>query len=426
MAAENDGRPSKRAILTGYVRDRACPRSTDCALLRRGPPWHISRAHGRNRTSGPVFSGFRKPLREWSLLNILQKYVLREWLWTFLAVVTVLLIVMVALTFGEILNDIAGGRVPPGLLGLLMLLRVPDVLNNIVPLAVFIAVIWGLGRLYRDQEMAVMRASGFGWTMLLRPLYNLVLPIAAIVLVSSLFIAPGAADFQQRRLEEAYRTAAEWGLQTGQFHVLRGGDTVLYVESVEPDGRTLNNIFIQQRRDEREQVWIASKGYYWLDGESGVRYLTLENGQITEGSPGALDFGVIRFGRNDLRLPQIESRGSNEAIEARASRAMLFSSQPEEVAELQFRVSPAIAVLILGLLAIPLAHSAPREGRGGRVLLGMLAYAVYANVLYMSRAWMAKGALPPLLGLWWVHLILLLIALFWLRRQGRMGRGRAT
>lgn len=357
-------------------------------------------------------------------LSILQKYVLREWLWTFLAVVSVLLTIMVALTFGELLNDVTGGRIPAGLLGLLMLLRLPDVLNNIVPLAVFIAVIWGLGRLYRDQEMAVMRASGFGWTMLLRPLYNLALPIAGAMLVCALFIAPEAADYQQRRLEEAFRTAAEWGLQTGQFHVLRGGDTVLYVESVEEDGRTLNNIFIQQRKDGREQVWIARKGYYWLDESSGVRYLTLENGQITEGTGDRLDFGVIRFGRNDLRLPQVEARGSSGGIEARPSQAMLFSTDPEEAAELQFRVSPAIAVLILGLLAIPLAHAAPREGRGGRVLLGMLAYAVYANVLFMSRSWMAEGALPQVIGLWWVHLILLLIALLYLRRQGRMG-GRA-
>ena len=49
---------------------------------------------------------------------------------------------------------------------------------------------------------------------------------------------------------------------------------------MEEDGRTLNNIFIQQRRDDREQVWIARKGYYWLDEQNGERYLTLENGQV--------------------------------------------------------------------------------------------------------------------------------------------------
>ena len=350
---------------------------------------------------------------------------MREWFWTFLAAVAVLVTVMIAMALGELLSDVANGRVPPGLIGLMMVLRIPEVLNNIVPLAVFIGVTWGLGRLYRDQEMAVMRASGFDWSKLLRPLFKLLLPIAAIMMVSSLYLAPRAAGYQEVRLEEAFRTASEWGLGTGQFHVLRGGDTVLYVESVEEDGRTLNNIFIQQRRDEREQVWIAKKGFYWLDEETGIRYLTLENGQITEGTPDALDFGIIRFSRNDLRLPQPEPRGFAEEIEARTSRGMLFSSEPEEIAELQFRVSPAIAVIVLGLLAVPLAHTAPREGRGGRIVLGLLAYVVYANVLYLGRVWIANGTIPPLVGLWWVHLLVLLIALVWLQRQGRLYGGSA-
>jgi lipopolysaccharide export system permease protein len=303
---------------------------------------------------------------------------------------------------------------------MLLVLRLPDVLSNIVPLAVFSAITWGLGRLYRDQEMAVMRASGFSWAMLLRPLFNLLLPISAVMLISALFLAPQAAGYQRLKLEEAFRTATEWGLQAGQFHVLRGGDTVLYVESVEADGKTLNNIFIQQRDEEREQVWIARKGFYWLDEGTGTRYLSLEDGQITEGPPNGLDFGVIRFSRNDLRLPQPELRGLADTIEARPSGAMLLSSDPEEIAELQFRVSPAIAVILLGLLAVPLAHTAPREGRGGRIVLGMLTYVVYANVLYLCRVWVAQGALPPMLGMWWVHIVVLVIALVWLQRQGRM------
>lgn len=339
--------------------------------------------------------------------------------------VAVLLTVMIALTFGELLNDVASGSMPAGLLGLLMFLRLPDVLSNVVPLAVFIAITWGLGRLYKDQEMAVMRASGFSWAMLLRPLFNLLLPVSAFMLVCSVFLAPQSANLQQFKLEEAFRTATEWGLQTGQFHVLRGGDTVLYVESVEPDGRTLNNIFIQQRDNGREQVWIARKGYYRLDEESGARYLTLEDGQITEGGRWDLDFGVIEFSRNDLRLPQPELRSASDEIEARPSRELLFSGEPEEVAEIQFRIAPAIAVVILGLLAVPLAHTAPREGRGGRIVLGMLAYVVYANVLYLARVWVAKGILPPWLGLWWIHILVLIIAVIWLRRQGRMARSKA-
>jgi lipopolysaccharide export system permease protein len=344
--------------------------------------------------------------------------------WTFLAVTIILLIVMIGVSLGELLNDIAGGRIPAGLLGTLIVLKMPEVLSTIIPLGIFISVIWGLGRLYRDQEMAVMRASGFNWRMLLRPLFNLLMPVAAVMLAIGLFLTSAAASATQQKLEEAFRNAAEWGLQTGKFHVLKGGDLVLYVEAVEKDGRTLKHVFIQQRQNDREQVWNAEKGYYWLDQNTGNRYLTLENGQITEGGEGTLDFGIIRFSRNDLKMPDPEVRSKAVALEAKASADLLFSNDAEEIAEIQWRVSPAIAAIVMGLLAIPLSHSAPREGRGGRALLGILAYIVYANLLYMCRGWVAAAALPAPLGLWWVHLLVLAIAVVWLHRQGRMvGRG---
>ncbi len=336
----------------------------------------------------------------------------------------VLLIVMIGISLGELLNDVAGGRMPSGLMGILMLLKMPDVLSTIIPLSIFVSIIWGTGRMYRDQEMSVMRASGFNWLMLLRPLFNLLMPVAVFLLAVDLFVAPKAAGTVQQKLEEAYRTAAEWGLQTGRFHVLKGGDLVLYVESVDKDGRTLRNIFIQQRQGDREQVWSAKQGYYWLDQETGERYLTLEDGQITEGGTETLDFGIIHFSRNDLRLPEPEHRTKAVSLEARASSDIMLSAQLEDIAEIQWRVSPAIAIIVLGMLAIPLSHSAPREGRGGRVILGILTYTIYANILYMWRSWIAKGDLPPVLGLWWVHLVVFIIALIWLKRQGRMvGRG---
>ena len=186
------------------------------------------------------------PLREAKLI-ILQKYFFREWFWTFLATVVVLLIVMLGVSLGEMLRDIAGGRLPSGLLGTLILLKMPDLLGTILPLSVFIAVIWGLGRIYRDQEMAVMRASGFHWTLMLRPLFFLLLPVSAFLLISGLVLSPLAASATQQSLENAFRNAAEWGLQTGKFHVLRGGNLILYVESVQRDGRTLEHVFIQQR-----------------------------------------------------------------------------------------------------------------------------------------------------------------------------------
>ena len=354
------------------------------------------------------------------ILSILQKYILREWFWTSLAVSIVLLIVLLGAFLGDMLNDISDGRMPAGLMGMQLLLHMPETLGNILPLAGFVAVMWGLGRFYRDQEMAVMRSSGFGWKQLLKPLLSLVVPLAITLLVLGLSVAPTTAQMAQQQLEDAFRSATVWGLQPGQFHVLRRGELVVYVEDIDDEAGSLKNIFIKQREPEREQVWVAQSGRYWVDAETGDRYLILENGKVVDSAPGQRDLRVLNFKRNDLRLPEPEVRKQKKSkINLKSSAELLDDGSAESIAELHWRVSPAITVIVLGLLAIPLAHSSPREGRGVRIVMGILIYLLYGNMLYLCRSWMADGILPTSIGMWWVHAIFLVISFLWVGRQGR-------
>ena len=350
----------------------------------------------------------------------MQKYILREWFWISLAVSIVLIIVLLGAYLGDMLKDIAGGRMPAGLMSMQLLLHMPEALGNILPLAGFVAVIWGLGRLYKDQEMAVMRSSGFSWKQMLRPLFSLLIPLAAILLVLGLSVAPTSARMAETQLEEAFRSAAVWGLQGGKFHVLRHGELIIYVEAIGEDGSTLKNIFIKQRKEDREQVWVSETGRYWMDSDTGDRYLVLENGKVTDVAPGQLDVRVLSFARNDLRLPEPEFRKRKKAkINSIPSVELLEDGSVESIAEIQWRLSPAITVIVLGLLAIPLSHSQPREGRGVRIVLSILVYLFYGNLLYLSRSWVTDGVLPTYIGMWWVHAVFLVVSFVWIRQQGR-------
>jgi lipopolysaccharide export system permease protein len=354
-------------------------------------------------------------------LTILQKYIFREWLLTMLAVSFVLVFVFMGVFLGELLNDMADGRMPPGILGTQMLLHMPVVLGNIVPLAGFVAIIWGLGRLYRDHEMVVMRSSGFGWRQLLRPLLTLMLPVAAVLLVMTVYFGPRAAVLSDQALDRALKSATLWGLQPGRFQSLQGGRLVIYVEELDIEGRRLRNVFLQRKEDDgRVRIWQADSGEYWLDEETGHRFLKLSNGQVTDGFPDRRDLRVLSFERNDVMLPEPVRTREEERPETRRSGDLLFAGDTQSSAELQWRLAPPLALIVLSLLAIPLAHSDPREGRGSRVVLGILAYAVYANSLYLCRAWIEGGSLPAYLGLWWIHALVLLTALLWLQRQGRV------
>ncbi|MDX1481658.1 MAG: LptF/LptG family permease, partial [Woeseiaceae bacterium] len=103
---------------------------------------------------------------------------------------------------------------------------------------------------------------------------------------------------------------------------------------------------------------------------------------------------------------------------------LIGSTAAEEAAELQWRVSIPLATFILGLLAFPLSRSQPRQGRYGRIAIGLLVFIIYFNLLSAGRAWIENGTVTPEVGIWWVHGVMLLLALFLLARQNGWLRRR--
>jgi lipopolysaccharide export system permease protein len=89
---------------------------------------------------------------------------------------------------------------------------------------------------------------------------------------------------------------------------------------------------------------------------------------------------------------------------------------PSDIAQLQFRSSAPIMLLLLTLIAVPLSRLRPRQGRYARLGFAILVYFIYSNLLNAAKVWVEKGILPPAIGLWWVHLIALGLGLYLLLR----------
>jgi len=80
-------------------------------------------------------------------------------------------------------------------------------------------------------------------------------------------------------------------------------------------------------------------------------------------------------------------------------------------AELQWRLSLPLLVFIVTLMAVPLSRVNPRQGRFLKLIPAILLYMAYLTILIAVRGALEKGKISPALGLWWVHLLFLLIGL---------------
>jgi lipopolysaccharide export system permease protein len=69
---------------------------------------------------------------------------------------------------------------------------------------------------------------------------------------------------------------------------------------------------------------------------------------------------------------------------------------------------------VLTMLVVPLSRTNPRDGHYGRVLAAVLVFIVYSNFLTVSEEWLEDGRLPVWIGTWWVHGLMLAVAVAWL------------
>ena len=66
-----------------------------------------------------------------------------------------------------------------------------------------------------------------------------------------------------------------------------------------------------------------------------------------------------------------------------------------------------ILVLVLALLAIPMSFVNPRAGRSSNLIMALLIYAIYSNLLSVSQAWVAQGKMSFDAAWWPIHLLML-------------------
>jgi lipopolysaccharide export system permease protein len=102
---------------------------------------------------------------------------------------------------------------------------------------------------------------------------------------------------------------------------------------------------------------------------------------------------------------------------------IIFSSDTREIAEWQWRLSQPISVLILSIFAILLGKTSPRGGKNLGVLAGIIVFIIYNNALLIAKSSLERGDTLPIIGLWWVHLlVLLIIFVFYAYRHGKLSQ----
>ena len=357
---------------------------------------------------------------------IIERYLGREVLRTCAAVLAVLVLVYGADRFSRILSDAAAGAVSPELIVQILALKLAEKLPMFLPLALYLAVLISLGRLYRDSEMVAFGAGGIGLWRLSRGILWVVAGFSLAGAVLSLFVSPSAASMRSSLLEEARHEAENRMFVPGRFKEFGGGDQIIYVEAVDSENGRMSNVFVRVRKPHTQYVLVSGAAYHLVHPDSGARYMVLENGWRYAGLPGDAVFSVTRFERHAVRIeaqPRNALAGGRKML---ATMALIGSGDPGHLAELQRRISAAVSIVVLGMLAVPLARTTPREGRYGKLFVAVVVYFIYTNAISIVENLVERGVVPEFVGVWPVHTAMALVVLALLLNQTTGGRRVGT
>ncbi len=342
---------------------------------------------------------------------ILNRYIIKEILFTLTAVISILLLFFISDSLVRSLAKAAAGILPGDVVAQLLMLYITDTIEVLLPIALYLSVLLALGRLYQDNEMAALEACGVSTLKIAKSIFWLALFIASLTAVFSFYIAPWA-ERGISQLKNTTDTSTQLrAIIPGQFKEISGW--TLYVESIDSKTDQLKNIFIEGSFEGEPQILVArSASERTL--KSGDRFLVLETGYRYEGRPGTARFTVTEFQEHGIRIHKKSTPPPNQGYSTKTPSELWAINNTHAIAELQWRISIPLSVLFLAILAVPLSRSSPRQGKYSKLIIGILLFIAYSNLLVIAKNWVEKGDISTQIGLWWVHsiVILLIVVLF--------------
>jgi lipopolysaccharide export system permease protein len=349
-------------------------------------------------------------------LKIFKKSLSHELIFTATALFLILIGIVVAQRAGFLVGKAAKGWIPNDALTTILGFNLIRFLPALLSLTIFLAVLLTLTRWYRDSEMVIWLTSGLGITKWIRPILNFAVPVITIITVLSFFVMPWANQKVTEYENQLKARDESSSISPGVFKESNNGERVYFVEGFDELGNVVKNVFIQSTQHQKTGIIVASKGSRYT-AENDDRFILLENGRRYQGKPNSAEMSSTEFERYALRLETKEVAVPVAKTETISSMSLISSESPRDKAELQSRLAIPVSAFILVLLAIPLSFVDPRAGRSLNVMLAVFIFIIYNNMLNIFEAWITQSKIHPIIGLWPVHGLFALLAIYLFYRR---------
>ena len=287
----------------------------------------------------------------------------------------------------------------------------------LLTLTLFLTILLTLSRWFRDSEMMIWFSSGLGLTSFIRPILFFSLPIILLIGFLSLYLSPWATQ-KSEEYKAGLKNRDELAtISPGSFKESKSKDRVFYVEGFGDLGSKVKNVFVQSEQNGKLGIIVSNEGSR-VSTNTDDEYIVLKKGKRYEVNHENNHFTEIKFSDYgflvEKKLPPIIDV---KQVEAMPTLLLLMTKGNREIAEFIWRVSLPISGIVLIILAIPLSFINPRSGRSVNIIIAIMIFAIYNNLMGVTQSYINLGKLNPYIGGSIVHLLIIMIASYLMMRR---------
>lgn len=379
---------------------------------------------------------------------ILRRYMTNQVASTTALVLGFLVVMMLGGRLIRYFGIAAEGNLDISLLFSIIGYNLPYFLELILPLAFFIALMLVFGRLYVDQEMAVINGSGVSRGKLARLMTPLILALfvgeAALSVVAKPWgVRSSETIWQQQALSSAFDL-----VRPNEF--ISSGNYHLYVGSLSDDKKQLQDVVLIQTKETlqdeaplssddaelarqlastempqeltttidnsdqavtKDTITLAKRAEQVDNGAGGITQLDLFQGRRYEVGADSLKYNQIGFDRYRITLTESSKEiVTEDNIETQAIgplwRAATGSTNTSAMraaqGELGYRFALPWLMIIAPMLAVPLSQVKPRQGRWLRLFPAVLLFVSCALGIISLKNAVSQGSVSVWAYAWLV------------------------
>lgn len=340
-------------------------------------------------------------------MRILDRYILKKFLTTFVFVVAILVTIILIITFSErnesfIKNDVSAAEILRYFLS-----YAPFIANLITPITVFIATVFVTSKLASHTEIIAILSGGVSYPRMLRPFFIGSVIIAIVSFVFTGWIIPDANKF--RVAFEIKYFDKEFNYSERDVHFKVSPTKYVYVSSYD-SRRDIGQRFTLEEIEDKEVKWkLSARDATWDTLESGWK---LKNWSLRE-----FEGGVEKYKYEDLQDTLIKINmspadfGNTKSLE----QTLTINELDEYIAELKMKGADNIAIyeieklvrymsaftaIILTFIGVILSSRKTRGGVGFQIALGFFIAFIYIILFIAAKSNAETGSMNPIVAIW--------------------------